>query len=721
MQPSSRAATSPQESSVEDSLRREAHEAHEALLLQRHGALLTVAITRQAADELVGEWIDSCGNKEVKVVVGERGTDKWRTTIDNVHVEGTMHGKHVEMTSPSDWRCEGTLEGDVLRWGNGHNWTKKAVWQPKLEEFPTRGLDEIQPHCETAANTSQAATFTAVFEPGHQGIDADFDSGLVTAVHSAHQAHRLGVRAEMRYLSIGGIPYTETALDNARNGHQKYEVVFANAMVDDQALRRRVEAAEQNAAELQAALYESKQLNEAYSRRQDILQQALVDEDTQRQQLASAKSLEVERRAVAAEEKVAELQAVLQKMLAVPQQQEQMLAEVESRAVAAEEKVAELQAVMHQMSASATAPERQRSEVLASHNQVTQGLTVEEMGSLNQQLQVMQGRVQELEADSELKTAIAAEAQRKHSELEAQFANQELDMAEILARRDARVKDLEAQMPMFSTDSRVQEAEKRSMELEARLAEQQAARLDEQQAVMVHAETQRHDQQVHQKYITELEALLEKQGLEHSEMQDLVAKSMLDERAHIGVVGVQELKAVDATNVSEVTALQDVRPKATQASVVAAPQRKQNSPLKVQPGRRVPLDMGSHIQKAAESKIVQPAPPLRASSRMASEKMTKLDYAAKASTQRKAPEEQKKPPVPVQRPAPASPVQKPAPASPVQVQTHIAAPKRKAFTPVRAGGNLAPAAAAAAAAKDSSIRRARPLASVTSPEPLRDS
>lgn len=88
---------------------------------------------------MVGEWIDSFGNKELIVV---QTGDRWSTKINNISVQGTIHGNKVEMTEPSDWRCGGTLDGDVLRWDNkvrsdhlDHEatfgetifWTKKAT------------------------------------------------------------------------------------------------------------------------------------------------------------------------------------------------------------------------------------------------------------------------------------------------------------------------------------------------------------------------------------------------------------------------------------------------------------------------------------------------------------------------------------------------------------------------------------------------------------------
>jgi len=67
-----------------------------------------------------------------------------------------------------------------------------------------------------------------VFQPGHLGIKADLLTGLVTSV--AKQAYKYGVRPGMRFLTIGGKPFTESLFFNAMEGTKNYSVTFAQGV-----------------------------------------------------------------------------------------------------------------------------------------------------------------------------------------------------------------------------------------------------------------------------------------------------------------------------------------------------------------------------------------------------------------------------------------------------------------------------------------------------------
>jgi len=69
-----------------------------------------------------------------------------------------------------------------------------------------------------------------VFEPGTVGLDVGEASGFVTSVSEAEQAHRLGVRVGMRFLTVAGKPYTAWRYHDAKAGTKKYEVTFAQAV-----------------------------------------------------------------------------------------------------------------------------------------------------------------------------------------------------------------------------------------------------------------------------------------------------------------------------------------------------------------------------------------------------------------------------------------------------------------------------------------------------------
>jgi len=82
-------------------------------------------------------------------------------------------------------------------------------------------------HSVEALTYVQAAELTVVFEPGAVGITADWMSGLVQYIAEDGQAHRLGVRAGMRFLTVEGEPYTEDRFVAATAGAKSYEATFA--------------------------------------------------------------------------------------------------------------------------------------------------------------------------------------------------------------------------------------------------------------------------------------------------------------------------------------------------------------------------------------------------------------------------------------------------------------------------------------------------------------
>jgi len=101
------------------------------------------------------------------------------------------------------------------------------------------GVPQRQSSVDSAA--WQDDELKVVFEPRKQiCIDADWQSGLVQFVDRAHQAHRLGVRVGMRFLTVAGKPFTKDRYETAALGCEPFETTFAQA---------RSRAVEQKAAE----------------------------------------------------------------------------------------------------------------------------------------------------------------------------------------------------------------------------------------------------------------------------------------------------------------------------------------------------------------------------------------------------------------------------------------------------------------------------------------
>jgi len=89
--------------------------------LQRHAAAAKQVDFNEL--DLNGFWHDTCGNKVLTVWQSGK---TWRTTIDRKPVQGTIVGKKIEMTHPTEWRCGALLSNDVMTWSNGFRWIKQA-------------------------------------------------------------------------------------------------------------------------------------------------------------------------------------------------------------------------------------------------------------------------------------------------------------------------------------------------------------------------------------------------------------------------------------------------------------------------------------------------------------------------------------------------------------------------------------------------------------------
>jgi len=86
----------------------------------------------------------------------------------------------------------------------------------------------------------QAAVLKAVFEPGEVGFILDA-AEVTRNVDERKQAHRLGVRDEMRLLTVAGepyTPYTTARLFAAKSGNESYELTFVQASETEAQLRK---------------------------------------------------------------------------------------------------------------------------------------------------------------------------------------------------------------------------------------------------------------------------------------------------------------------------------------------------------------------------------------------------------------------------------------------------------------------------------------------------
>jgi len=82
-----------------------------------------------------------------------------------------------------------------------------------------------------------AGKLKIIFDPGRpMGIHLSAESDLVTQVVEGEIAYRLGVRAGMRILAVGGRPYREDALGDAMNSNIRFEVVFVEDKLDSHVL-----------------------------------------------------------------------------------------------------------------------------------------------------------------------------------------------------------------------------------------------------------------------------------------------------------------------------------------------------------------------------------------------------------------------------------------------------------------------------------------------------
>lgn len=90
--------------------------------------------------------------------------------------------------------------------------------------------------CDRRASAASESTFAKVkaaelkvfFKPGPVGVYID-RTDVVTTVDEQKQAHRLGIRDGMHFLTVKGKPYTPARYVAARAGTESYEVTFAQA------------------------------------------------------------------------------------------------------------------------------------------------------------------------------------------------------------------------------------------------------------------------------------------------------------------------------------------------------------------------------------------------------------------------------------------------------------------------------------------------------------
>jgi len=79
----------------------------------------------EEAAVLDGVWMDS-SNRHLLTVVQIRNV--WKTTVRGKEVQGTIRDSLIEITNPTEWRCSGMLDGNVISWSLGptsKTWTKQ--------------------------------------------------------------------------------------------------------------------------------------------------------------------------------------------------------------------------------------------------------------------------------------------------------------------------------------------------------------------------------------------------------------------------------------------------------------------------------------------------------------------------------------------------------------------------------------------------------------------